>query len=115
MKILIALILIVFLYSCSKSGSGGTPPAVDPCIGTSFRFSSDVQPIFTSTCSNSSNCHGTASTNVCGPLTDYNKIFTKRAIISSQVRAGIMPQNSTLSADQKNKIICWINSGAPNN
>jgi hypothetical protein len=28
---------------------------------------------------------------------------------------GSMPKNSTLTNDQKDKIICWIDAGAPNN
>jgi hypothetical protein len=115
MKLLTSILIVIFFSGCSKSGGSGGTPAVDPCAGLSFRFSADVQPIFNFSCANSSNCHGAGSTNVGGPLTDYNKIFIKRATIHGQVSAGIMPQNSTLSADQKNKILCWINSGAPNN
>jgi hypothetical protein len=29
--------------------------------------------------------------------------------------SGTMPQNATLTPAQKNSIICWIDSGAPNN
>jgi hypothetical protein len=31
------------------------------------------------------------------------------------VLSGLMPQNATLTTAQKNTIICWIDSGAPNN
>lgn len=117
MKIFIALFIISFLAACSKSGSGGSggTPGVDPCVGLSIRFGADVQPIINSTCATSSNCHATGSTNRGGPLTDYTKIFNKRSDIHGQVSAGLMPQSTTLSSDQKNKILCWINSGAPNN
>ena len=105
---------LLLITGCSKSKSV-TQPSVDACAGLSFKFSADVQPIINATCTTNSNCHAAGSTNAGGPLTDYNKIFAKRSNISGQVSAGIMPQNTTLSADQKNKILCWINSGAPNN
>lgn len=60
-------------------------------------------------------CHDAASTNVGGPFTSYSLIFAKRSTIKSQIVAGIMPQTGSLTPDQKNKIICWIDAGAPNN
>ena len=118
MKIKLCFILIicvvVFIISCSK-GSGGNPVPPDPCAGLSFKFSTDVQPIFNTTCTNSSNCHGAGSNNSGGPLTGYNLVFAKRAEIKFQVSGGFMPKAGSITAEQKNKIICWINSGAPNN
>ncbi|MDQ6757506.1 MAG: hypothetical protein M3004_11285 [Bacteroidota bacterium] len=112
----LALIICVvfFIISCSKGGSS-TQPAGDPCAGLSFKFGADVQPIINANCANSSNCHGAGSSNTGGPLTDYAKIFAKSSTIKIQVESGSMPKNGSLSATDKNKIICWINSGAPNN
>ncbi len=124
MLIVLFISMILTINSCSKGGGGGinpappapTPPvAVDPCLNLSIKFATQVQPIINATCAISSNCHLDGSTNRGGPLTDYNKIFLKRADIKSQVAAGLMPQSGSLTADQKNTIICWINSGAPNN
>jgi hypothetical protein len=106
--------LTILLSSCGKGG--GTTPPPDACAGLSFKFSADVQPIINSTCSTTSGgCHGAGSSNSGGALTDYNKIFLKRLDIHFQVSNGLMPKSGSLTADQKNKIICWINSGAPNN
>jgi hypothetical protein len=116
--------IILMINSCSKSGGGGSnpappppapPPGLDPCLNLSFKFASQVQPVINATCAISSNCHADGSINRGGPLTDYNKIFLKRADIKSQVATGLMPQSGSLTADQKNTIICWINSGATNN
>ncbi len=104
----------MFVISCGKGG-GNTPVTPDPCAGTSYKFSTDVQPIINGTCANSANCHGTGSLNSGGALTDYNKVFAKRSEIKYQISVGLMPKTGTLTDDQKNKIICWINSGAPNN
>lgn len=111
-----AFTCIIFLItSCSKGGGGGNLPPVDPCSGLLSKFAADVQPIINATCAINSNCHASGSNNTGGPLTDYNKIFIKRSNIKSQIEAGLMPQTGSLTTDQKNKIICWINSGAPNN
>lgn len=112
-KVLITSLVFV-LIACGKN-SGGDPAPTDPCAGTAYKFSTDVQPIINSTCANSANCHGTGSSNSGGPLTDYNLVFAKRSNIQYQVSTGLMPKVGSLTADQKNKIICWINSGAPNN
>ena len=107
--------IIFFINSCSKGSGGSNPAPADPCLGLSFKFAADVQPIVNTTCAISSNCHAAGSTNRGGPLTDYNKNFVKRSDIKFQIEAGLMPQSGSISADQKNKLICWINSGAPNN
>ena len=108
--------IALLLNACTKGGGGGgTPPPPDPCTGLSFKFSTDVQPIVNTTCANSANCHGVGSVNSGGALTDYNSIFNKRSNIKFQIENGLMPKVGSLSTADKNKIICWINSGAPNN
>lgn len=106
--------VVILLIACGKGG-GGTPGGTDPCTGLAYKFTADIQPIFNSSCANNVSCHGTGSTNSGGPLTDYNFIFNKRSNIKFQIENGLMPKGGSLTADQKNKILCWINSGAPNN
>ena len=105
------LTLTVLLNACSKGGGSGS----DPCNGLSFKFSTDVQPIINTTCAINSSCHATGSTNSGGPLTDHGKILAKTSQIKFQVENGLMPKTGSLTTTEKNKIICWINSGAPNN
>lgn len=118
-KQLITLSLFIFCASffitCSKSNSsgGGTTPAY--CDGITSKYAADVQPIIINTCLLGSNCHSAGSTNTGGELTDYTKVFNKRTQIRAAVNSGVMPQTGTLTTDQKKKIICWIDSGAPNN
>ena len=107
--------MALLLNACTKGSGGATPSPTDPCAGLSFKFLSDVQPIVNTTCANSANCHGAGSVNSGGPLTDYNSIFNKRSNIKFQIENGLMPKAGSLSTADKNKIICWINSGAPNN
>lgn len=110
-------IAILFLWiagiaSCSKSAPADTTTACDGV--TNKAFATDVDPIIQAFC-NQAACHSTGSTNGPGQLTNYTEIFNARVNIRSQVQSGMMPQNTTLSTAQKNTIICWIDSGAPNN
>lgn len=106
----LAWTFIVVIVSCSKSDD---PPA-SACDAVPKSFSADVNPLIQTFC-NQAGCHATGSTNGPGPLTNYSQVFTHRVAIRGAVQSGLMPQNTTLTAAQKNIIICWIDSGAPNN
>ena len=109
------IICTLFLLAGCGKNSGGNPAPPDPCAGLTVKFATEVQPIINSTCATSTSCHAAGSVNSGGPLTDYNLIFAKRSNIKFQIENGLMPKGGSLTTDQKNKIICWINSGAPNN
>ena len=112
--ILLGILSVIFFIRCSKTdGAGGI--SVSYCDGISSNYNSDVQPLITTYCLLGSNCHSPGSTNAGGELTDYTKIFAKRDAIRSAVYSGIMPQTGSLTIDQKKKIVCWIDDGAPNN
>jgi hypothetical protein len=104
---------VFFILSCSKSSSdtGGTTIT---CDGTVRSFITDVNPLIQSFC-NQSNCHTNGSSNGPGPLTNYTQVFNARSVIRNAVASGLMPQNATLTTAQKTAIVCWIDSGAPNN
>ena len=112
--VIIPVFSIVTLLSCSKTG-GDTPapPAID-CNGAANSWATDVSPIIQTFC-NKSGCHDVASSNGPGPLTNFAQVFSARSLIKDQVSAGLMPQDRTLTKTQKEAIVCWINSGAPNN
>jgi len=109
------IVCIFFIAGCSKSNGSGGATAPGFCDGVVSKYTADVQPIITTTCLLGSNCHSTGSINTGGELTDHNKVFNKRVAIRVAVNSGIMPQSGSLTTDQKKKIICWIDSGAPNN
>jgi hypothetical protein len=102
---------ILIIVSCSKSK---TDEPSNNCDAVPKSFATDVNPIIQTFC-NQPNCHNTGSINGPGALTNYSEIFDARARIKPQIAAGLMPQNTTLTTAQKNIIICWIDSGAPNN
>ncbi len=103
--------LILVTISCSKENTGGNN---NNCNAVPKAFAADVNPIIQTFC-NQAACHNPGSVNGPGPLTNYTEVFNARTNIRAQVQAGLMPQNTTLTAAQKNTIICWIDSGAPNN
>jgi len=111
-QILTIASVFAVLYACSKSSD--STGSVN-CGGTAKSFSSDVNPIIQATCTTNSGCHGSGSNNGPGELLTYSQIFSARSSIRSAVVSGSMPKTGGLTAAQKNAIICWIDSGAPNN
>ncbi len=112
-KISIAIFIVsILIVACSKKSD--SVPSTANCT-TAKSFVSDVNPIIQTTCALNAGCHANGSTNGPGPLTSYAQVFNARVNIKTAVSNGTMPQNSSLSTDQKNAIICWIDSGAPNN
>ncbi len=111
--VVLAIVVIGVVAGCSKSSGGGGGGAPVTCTGTQS-FSADVNPIIQANCT-SSGCHDATSSNGPGALMTYQRIFDARALIRSAVNSGTMPKNGSLSAAQRAAIICWIDSGAPNN
>jgi hypothetical protein len=115
---LVIIFMLIFsvelVISCNKNGSGNTGNTNIDCSGVPKSFAGNVSPIVQSFC-NQTACHEAGSTNGVGPLTNYTEVFNNRVAIRAAIGAGTMPQNTTLSEAQKNSIICWIDSGAPNN
>lgn len=121
--LLTVLFSFVLIMSCSKSGSGtggggnnngGNTPFVPNCTSAATSFAADVNPIFQTVCGQSS-CHNSGSVNGPGTLTTYAQISASKSLIRAAVISGAMPKTGTLTAAQKNSIICWIDAGGANN
>ena len=85
------------------------------CDGVTPSFVANVNPIIQSTCATDATCHGAGSANGPGPLLTYTQISGASVNIKTAVASGTMPKTGSLTTAQKNSIICWINSGSPNN
>jgi uncharacterized membrane protein len=110
----IAVLILISIISCTKNSvNSNIDNSTTTCTGTKS-FATDVNPIFQTVCA-TSGCHDAGSTNGPGALTTYQQIFNARSLIRSAILSGTMPKNTTLTADQKNAIICWIDNGATNN
>ena len=101
------------LYSCTKSSTENKD--TQDCNTVPKSYATNVSPIIQSSCATNSDCHGSGSGNGPGPLTTYQQVFNNRSLIRTAVANGTMPKNSSLSSMQKSTILCWIESGAPNN
>lgn len=117
MKKSIVVIAAAFFIplSCSKSGTGGGGGGGIDCSAVASSFSANVNPIIQSSCATDASCHGAGSSNGPGPLLTYTQISNARISVKTSVANGTMPKNGSLSTAQKNMIICWVDSGGPNN
>lgn len=120
MQIKKVIVFLLFVATLSFLGQGcgkcDCIVSTDPCAGISYKFKTDVQPIIMTSCATRNSCHAAGSVNSGGPLTNYAQIFNKKSEIKIQISSNSMPPPpDTLASVQKNKIICWLNSGAPDN
>jgi len=99
----IAMISLGLWTGCSKisnSNSSYTPS----CTGAVKSYKTDVAPIISTYCSN---CHSNFS--------NYTSLAADKSNVSAMIESGNMPRGASLSTAQKDAVICWISSGAPNN
>lgn len=105
-KVVALLILLlgylVTISSCKKSSTSAT--TYTPTCTSAKSFSVDVRPLFQSYCVS---CHSNYST--------YSQISASSSSIRSTIVGGSMPKGTTLTAAEKDKIVCWIDAGTPNN
>ncbi|QNA44157.1 hypothetical protein [Lacibacter sediminis] len=117
------LIAVCFVSSCKKSGGtdnggggngGGGTTYTPNCTSAAIQFSANVLPIIQASCT-VSGCHNAPSATVPFALNTYAEINQVKTQIRAAVLSGSMPKSGTLTAAQKNSIICWIDAGAANN
>lgn len=102
-KLLVVLIFgLGILSGCSKDST--TDPYTPTCDGVTKSYSSDVKPLIESYCAG---CHSNYSS--------YSQLSASRNSVRSMIVSGSMPRGNSLTASQKNAIVCWIDNGAPNN
>jgi hypothetical protein len=106
------IIICVIFFSCKKDSTASNN---NPCSNIPLSFSANVNPIFQGSCATDLDCHGTGSVSGPGELKTYSQIYSWRATIKDDVASGRMPKNGTLDSLKKLQILCWIDSGAPNN
>ncbi len=103
----LACILSGILCSCKKNSDtpGNTSTAAyAPDCTSAKSFSAQVLPLIQSRCAS---CHGQYS--------NYSQIKASAPSIRASVFNGSMPKGSTLTKEQKDIIVCWVDAGAPNN
>lgn len=114
----IIIVCLFTFYSCSKSNNTVVEhpePPLDCSTVTAKTYTTDVSPTIQSKCATDANCHGSGSGNGPGALLNYSAIFNARVQIREAIASGRMPLTGSITSAQKNSILCWIDSGAPNN
>ena len=110
-------LLVLSLSNCKKddTNSGGSPD----CGSLPHAYSTDIKPIVLNNCA-ISGCHVSGGSGP-GDFTTYQALANAATNGSLKDRVIIkkdMPPSSsgkTLTQEQRDKILCWINDGAPNN
>ncbi|MFM2138448.1 MAG: hypothetical protein RJA57_755 [Bacteroidota bacterium] len=111
---ILLLFALPLLTACSKKSDNGGGATADCSTVNNKAFAADITPIFQANCS-LAGCHASGSNSGPGALVTYAQISSAKSSIRASVVNGSMPQGRSLTAAQKNSIICWIDSGAPNN
>jgi len=113
----ILLLSFVVVFSCSKDDEEPDPGLVAPiCDGSNLTYNSGISTIINSNCT-ASNCHGSGSPQ--GAFTTYagmqgvisSGAFNTRVLVNQDMPRG----SAILTADQLNKLKCWVNNGFPEN
>jgi uncharacterized membrane protein len=111
---LILLTGLVFTQCSKDKNNTNNNFTVDCSTVTNKAFAANISPLVQSRCA-IPGCHAAGSGNGPGALTTYAQISSASARIRTAVANGTMPQGSTLTTAEKNSIVCWIDSGSPNN
>jgi len=112
--ILLTTALWAFCTGCKKNPAMAEV-ITQSCDGIDSRFATKVFPIIQNSCATSVGCHGNGSGNGPGALINFLQISNASTAIKNAVISGVMPRGSALSAQEKSAIVCWVNSGAPDN
>ncbi|HEX4374323.1 MAG TPA: hypothetical protein VHZ50_13565 [Puia sp.] len=117
----IITMLIFFLIACTKQNEQAliNQSGVLPCDTTNMSYANDITPILENNCVS---CHNTTQSNDGVILTDYNDVLTQVNngnlvnVIEHNPGYPEMPQGlPQLPSCTINKIVAWVNRGAPNN
>jgi hypothetical protein len=106
-KLLIINFFFLLSTACKKDKEQEKVTPV--CDGSAPTYQNTIKSIIDSKCA-TSNCHSNY-TNYNGLRPALENGSFRREVLVDQT----MPQNSTLSQDQLNKIQCWANNGFPEN
>ncbi|MEI8136372.1 MAG: hypothetical protein WCH21_03495 [Bacteroidota bacterium] len=98
-----SLSLAFIFFNCKKNTTTTPNVYASSCSGTKS-FLTNVSPLIQSNCVS---CHSSYST--------YAGVKSASSSIRSSIVNGSMPKGGSLTDDQKNNIVCWIDAGALNN
>lgn len=107
MNYLLGLLMLVFIpIACEHESTEDD----DDCENVTVTYYDDIVPILESKCNNAG-CHNYESTY--GDFTTYQgiQVVAANETLEEQIESGAMPVGGTLTEDQKQHILCWIENG----
>ncbi len=107
----------VFLHSCSWDGPDDIPGTVQPCDTVDIAYNPDIKMIMEANCLTST-CHSGEPGAQNPRLTTYQEVFDRQDRILKRAVEGdpsFMPPSGPISLCSMDKIVAWINNGAPEN
>lgn len=107
---LLAVLSVIIFASCKKDNNK-TPV----CDGSNPTYNADIRSIINSNCT-SSGCHDAGSGD--GDFTSYNgleAVLNNGRFESEVLKNQTMPEGTSLSESQLNKLQCWADNGFPEN
>lgn len=118
-KILICAICIgtVVFQSCEYNELPEPPPVIEGCPET-ISFANDIKPIIDTSCA-LTGCHN-GDNGADRNWTVFNNFQSKRANVKDRITRppgtpGHMPAKGSLTTDQIQTIVCWVDQGGLNN
>ena len=100
-------------YQVSVSDGSGCSTTQSAKVLSGVSFDAQVKGIFGASC-NLSNCHDGSNSGLPN-FNDFGEIQSNASDIKARTQSGNMPQNGSLSEEQKDLIACWVDDGALDN
>uniref|UniRef100_UPI004049BAC9 hypothetical protein n=1 Tax=Fulvivirga sp. TaxID=1931237 RepID=UPI004049BAC9 len=100
-------------YQVSVADGNGCSTSQTAKVLTGVSFESQVKSIFVANCI-LSNCHN-GSNAALPDYNDFDEIKSHAADIKARTQSGNMPQNGSLTQEEKDLIACWVDDGALEN
>lgn len=107
------------LQGCLTEKGEVPPPPQTFCDSLDVSYNLHVKPLAEATCANSIGCHVSGGSGP-GDFTTYAALSAVSQTVANRIQLPVsdplhMPQGSTLTQEQVDIFLCWIEDGAPNN
>jgi hypothetical protein len=104
--------IVLVLFSCVYHDLSTEPPLLQPvCDPSTTSWQEDILPIMISACA-TTGCHDGITRK---DWTKYDEAKLYAASIKKRTQDKSMPFDGPLPQDQIDLIVCWVDSGAPDN
>jgi hypothetical protein len=116
----ITLVATVFILQGCLNDQGEVPPPPETkCDSLNVSYNLHVKPLAETKCANSIGCHVAGGSGP-GDFTTYAGLSAVSQTIADRIKLPVsdplhMPQGATLTQEELDIFLCWIEDGAQNN